>query len=280
MGRDQRKHKAYLLNDEMRYEVAEILRQENLEEANRKGEPVQFKETFYTRFGKRALDITFSGVALLVTLPINLVLLVGTALDVGRPIFFSQKRVGKNGKLFNLVKFRNMTNDVDKNGDLLPAKDRVTKFGSFVRKTSLDELLNFWSVFKGDMSLIGPRPLTTKAARKFTKRHASRNLVRPGLECPIRGVDNAQEWETRFEHDVWYVENVSFRTDLKLMLDLLLVVVDKRQTEVRASTDGHGGPFMGYGKDGRALALEDVPEKILDEVLKEHGVYPDGEEYA
>ena len=264
----------------MRYEVAEILRQENLEEANRKGDPVEFQETFYTRFGKRALDITLSGVALLVTLPINLVLLAGTALDVGRPVFFSQKRVGKNGKLFNLVKFRNMTNDVDENGDLLPAKDRVTKFGSFVRKTSLDELLNFWSVFKGDMSLIGPRPLTTKAAQKFTKRHASRNLVKPGLECPIRGVANAQEWETRFEHDVWYVENVSFRTDLRLMLDLLLVVVDKKQTEVRASTDGHGGPFMGYGKDGRALALEDVPEKILDEVLKEHGVYPDGEEYA
>lgn len=277
MSQNRRKDKAYLLNEEMRGEVAARLRQTNLAAANRKSKPVKFHESFYTRVVKRVFDIFISAVALIVTLPVNAFLFVGTALDVGRPIFFKQKRVGKNGEIFNLVKFRNMTNEVDRNGNLLPAKDRVTKFGSFVRKASLDELLNFWSVFKGDMSLIGPRPLTVKAAEKFTERHASRNQVKPGLECPNRGADNAQDWEIRFEHDIWYVENISFKTDLKLMLDLFLVAVDRRQTEVRASTDGHGGPFMGYDKNGNALALEDVPEDIIDEVLERHGISKGGE---
>ena len=116
------------------------------------------KNTFYTCFGKRLIDLFISGVALLVFFPINLFIGIVTMFDVGFPIFFKQKRIGKNGKPFTMIKFRNMTNKTDENGNLLRADLRVTKWGRFVRSTSLDELLNFINIFKGDMSIILPTP--------------------------------------------------------------------------------------------------------------------------
>ena len=140
----------------------------------------------YARYGKRCLDIVLSAIALVVTLPINVVIAIITLADLGRPLFFRQVRVGKDAKPFTIVKFRNMTEERNEKGDLLPPEQRVTAWGKFVRKTSLDELLNFWSIFKGDMSIIGPRPLPEVYLQRFSKRHMHRLDVRPGLECPPR----------------------------------------------------------------------------------------------
>ena len=124
-------------------------------------------------------------------------------------IFFYPGKDQQDGKLFKIVKFRNMTNATDERGELLPAAQRVTKFGSFVRKTSLDELLNFWSILKGDMSLIGPRPLTKPYLGRFSARHMQRQRRSSRLECPAsRRARQSANWQDQFENDIWYVENV------------------------------------------------------------------------
>ena len=139
--------------------VAQLLREKYLDHTNAISAPVKPKQTFYTRCGKRVLDVMISLPAFLLLLPLNTLFGILTFFDVGRPIFYKQTRVGKDGKTFTMVKFRNMNNKTDADGKLLPPSERVTKFGKIMRKLSLDELLNFWSVVKGDMSIIGPRPM-------------------------------------------------------------------------------------------------------------------------
>ncbi len=242
--------------------IRNTITQRNLEEVNRISLPAKPRNTFYSKYGKRMLDIVLSAVALILTSPVNLILAVITRFDVGRPILFRQERIGRDGKLFQIVKFRNMTNEVDSNGNLLPAKDRVTKFGRFVRKTSLDELLNFWSILKGDMSLIGPRPLVPAYGLSMSERHKQRHAVRPGLECPyLKTPDHAPTWTEQFEHDVWYVENVSFLTDLKLALALVRTVFDRKSTAVRSAANR--GTFMGYHPDGTAINSHQVPAEYI-----------------
>lgn len=214
--------------------------------------------SFYARYGKRAIDVVISGLLLLVTLPINIILAFGTFVDVGKPIFFRQERIGRFGKKFVLVKFRNMTNKTDEKGEPLPPELRVTKFGQFVRKTSLDELLNFWPIFKGDMSIIGPRPLLVEYYDLWNAKHLRRLDVKPGLECPTpRKLDHPISWEEQFDNDVWYAENVSFKTDLKLFFRLVSIVFDSQQRSVRAS--GNKGYFIGY-LDGKVATEFDVPD--------------------
>ena len=141
-----------------------------------------------------------------------------------------------NGKTFTLVKFRNMTNATDENGNLLPANQRVTKMGEFVRKTSLDELMNFWSVFKGDMSLIGPRPLATNYTSRFSERHKRRDAVRPGLECPfLTPSDHKRTWTEQFENDIYYVENLSFKLDVRMVIALFKAVFDRKSSSMRGA---------------------------------------------
>lgn len=213
------------------------------------------RDTFYTRYGKRLIDIAVSIIALLVTSPINLLIAVGTLLDVGRPVLFKQERLGKDGKVFTLVKFRNMTNETDEHGSLLPAGERVTKFGRLMRKTSLDELLNFWPILKGDMSLIGPRPLLVEYGPLYSERHRMRMAVRPGLECPTpERLDHPITWQEQFDNDVWYVENVSLATDLKLLLRIVDLVFDRRQTAIRGG--GSRGVFGGYDENGVATSVD------------------------
>ena len=177
VGREQRNMKNmqpvenYNLVSVVEGEVADFLKERNLSKVNASSVKVWPAENFYSKYTKRALDVVLSGCALLVTLPINLVLGVCTFFDVGRPIFYKQNRVGLNGKQFTLVKFRNMNEKKDENGNLLPASQRVTKFGRIVRKYSIDELLNFWSVFKGDMSIIGPRPIPVFFNERMSERH-------------------------------------------------------------------------------------------------------------
>lgn len=243
----------------IRGEVAEasaVLAAHNLAHADAVAEPVHPKKTLYLRFGKRVLDVALSGVALVLTLPVNAVLAVLTYRDVGSPVFYVQERTGRDLRSFKMVKFRNMTEERDADGELLPPEERITELGLFVRSHSLDELLNFWSVFKGDMSLIGPRPLPVEFTPHMTGRHKMRYAVRPGLECPRVGDEEDPEGvdysHLRFENDVRYVESVSFATDVRLALKLVKLVLGRSGSGGSTGTDSH---FAGYDSDGRAMSL-------------------------
>ena len=245
--------------------IAAYLKKRNLDKVNRTSAPVHPKDGIYVRYIKRILDLLVSIPAFLVFLPFNIVFGICTFFDVGRPIFYKQTRVGKNGKNFTIVKFRNMNNNTDADGKLLPARERITKFGYFMRRYSLDELLNFWSVLKGDMSIIGPRPLPTFFYERMSDRHKMRNYVRPGLECP-RVVDVEGElYQKQFENDVWYVENVSFMTDVKMLFLLFKMTFAKK----RSSAAAGGSYFVGYDDDCRAIYKELAIAKYGDEMRSE-----------
>lgn len=238
-------------------EVVELLREKNLVYTNKISKEVNVRNTIYTRYIKRLLDVVISLPIVIVLTPLNLILALCTLVDVGHPIIYKQTRVGKNGNPFILVKFRNMNNKTDKDGRLLPPSERVTKFGKFMRKFSLDELLNFWSVLKGDMSLIGPRPAPVFIYERMSDRHKKRCAVRPGLECPrvikIDGEDICK-YQITYENDIWYVENVSFLTDVKLFFLLVKMVCSlKRRAE---QAEGRGvSYFLGYDEKGYAISM-------------------------
>ena len=224
--------------------------------------PVVPASNFYSKYGKRFLDMLVSLIALIITLPINLVIAIVTFFDVGRPLFFKQKRIGRKGKPFTILKFRNMTNECSESGILLPPEQRVTKWGRVVRKTSLDELLNFWSIFKGDMSLIGPRPLPEVYLDRYSKRHRHRLDVRPGLECPPRDLSHGVwTWNDQLENDIWYVENVSFKVDCYMFINLVRFTFDRKSANARAVAKR--GSFMGYDLDGCAINDAKIPEEYL-----------------
>lgn len=237
--------------------IRRIIKEENWAAANAAMPLAVPRVSFYTKHGKRILDIFLSFFALLITLPVNLFLLICTFFDVGRPVFFSQERIGKDMKPFVLTKFRNMNNKTNEHGEPLPAYMRVTRFGSFVRRTSLDELLNFWSIFKGDMSVIGPRPLPQPYIYSMTERHRQRYLLRPGLECPDLHPEADRTWSSQFDNDVWYLENVSLRTDIKLFFALVKAVFDRKSTAIRGNAQR--GSFMGYEKDGSSIVSRMIP---------------------
>jgi len=256
------------LTKAMRWKIAEYMAEDRLDEINKTLEAVKVRNTFYTKYVKRLLDIMISLVACIITLPINLIIGIITFFDVGRPIFFAQERLGKDGKIFHIVKFRNMRNTRDERGELLPAAQRVTRFGKVMRKTSFDELLNFWSILKGDMSLIGPRPLVPEYYHRYNERHVNRMALRPGLECPPRTLTNhVWTWQEQFENDIWYVENVSFLTDCKMIYNLVRFALDRKSVNARAVAER--GTFMGYDSDGKAINMDDVPQKYIDRVANE-----------
>ena len=256
------------LTKAQRWKIADALAEDRLSAINAQLEDIHPSDTFYARYGKRLVDIAVSGMALLVTAPINLVLAGVTFIDVGQPIMFSQERAGKGEALFEIHKFRNMTNETDENGELLPPAQRVTKWGHFVRKTSLDELLNFWSVFKGDMSIIGPRPLVPEYTHRYNKRHRARLSVRPGLECPPKDIGgHVWTWQEQFDNDIWYVEHISFVTDFKMLVNLFHFAFNRKSAEARASVKR--GSFMGYNEEGIAITLDDIPDEVIEAVLEE-----------
>ncbi|MBR6624012.1 MAG: sugar transferase [Ruminococcus sp.] len=237
--------------------AAQLLREQNLKRKNETAEKVNPKNTFYTRYGKRFFDIIISLIAFTVLLPVNLILGICTFFDVGRPLIFKQTRVGKNGKTFTIVKFRNMNEKKDSDGKLLPPSQRVTKFGKIVRKLSLDELLNFWSVLKGDMSIIGPRPQPVFIYDRMCDRHKMRTAVRPGLECPrmihVPG-EEVCKFQRTFENDVWYVENVSFLLDVKMVLHLIKMVFTFKKRGAQAAGKDVSY-FIGYDENGIAISM-------------------------
>lgn len=242
--------------------VAELLRKKNLQHKNEISAEVHPKNTLYTRYGKRVLDILISLPAFSILLPFNIIFGVCTFIDVGSPIFYKQTRVGKDGKHFTLIKFRNMNNKTDADGKLLPPSQRVTKFGKFMRKLSLDELLNFWSVLKGDMSIIGPRPQPVFIYERMCDRHKMRTAVRPGLECPrvihVPGEEICKFQQT-FENDIWYVENVSFVQDIRLCFLLVKMVFSMGKRNNQATGKGISY-FVGYTKEGIAIGMNTYRE--------------------
>lgn len=238
--------------------------------ANRDNVPCKSElstDSFYAQRGKRILDLAIGIPAFIVFLPVNALVAIVTLIDVGRPILFVQERIGYRGLPFKLYKFRNMTNETNEEGILLPPDERVTKWGKFVRRTSLDELMNLWSVVKGDMSIIGPRPLPIKYSARFDSYHQMRQFVRPGLECPFHSKELAKTgWQGRLDNDVWYVEHLSFSTDLRMFFLLIKKVFSK--TERAESASGRTGEFMGYCKDGRVMSEWEIPREYL-EVLED-----------
>ena len=182
----------------------------------------------YKYFVKRLLDIVLSGIALIVLSPILIIVAILVRTKLGSPVIFYQKRPGKDGKIFTLCKFRTMTDQKDENGNLLPDEVRLTKFGKMLRSTSLDELPELWNIFKGDMSIVGPRPLLVKYLPLYNEEQKHRHDVRPGLTglAQING-RNAITWEKKFEYDVEYVRNVSFRMDVKILIGTVMAVLKR-----------------------------------------------------
>lgn len=172
----------------------------------------------YRSFFKPLLDFFIAFLAIVILSPLLLLVTLLLALaNKGNP-FFVQKRPGKFGEIFHIVKFRTMTNEKNEQGDLLPDEKRLTGIGKLVRKTSLDELPQLFNVFKGDMSLIGPRPLLPQYLALYNERQKKRHLVKPGITgwAQVNG-RNAISWNQKFEYDVWYVENISPLLDLKIL---------------------------------------------------------------
>ncbi len=167
---------------------------------------------------KRAFDICVALLALMILSPVILVVAILVALKLGRPVVFRQVRPGLRGDPFEMVKFRTMTSARDERGELLPDAERMTKFGAFLRNTSLDELPELWNVLKGDMSLVGPRPLLMEYLPLYSKQQYRRHEVRPGITgwAQING-RNAISWEDKFKLDVWYVDNQSLALDIKVL---------------------------------------------------------------
>ena len=182
------------------------------------------------KFFKRFFDIVVSLIALVVLSPVFLILSILVACINGFPIIFKQPRPGKGGKIFMMYKFRSMTNKKDSNGNLLPDSKRITKFGSFLRKTSLDELPQLWNVLKGDMSLVGPRPRLIKDA-VFYPEYVKSLDVRPGITClaHINGRNN-NTWESVFIYDGIYVDKMSLKLDIKILFKTVSVVLKKTGT--------------------------------------------------
>ena len=173
----------------------------------------------YERFLKRPADIFCAMAAILVFGWLYLLVAVLVRVKLGCPVLFCQERPGKNGKIFKLYKFRTMTDQRDEHGALLPDEVRLTKFGRFLRSTSLDELPEAFNILRGDMSVVGPRPLLVKYLPLYNEEQARRHEVRPGLTgyAQVHG-RNAISWEEKFRLDVYYVDSISFWTDLKIIL--------------------------------------------------------------
>ena len=186
-------------------------------------------ERIYSKYIKRIFDFCLAQMMVIVLgIPMLLVaLLVRTKL--GSPILFKQDRPGKDGKVFQMYKFRSMTDERDENGELLPDEVRLTSFGKKLRSTSLDELPELLNVLKGDMSFIGPRPLLVRYLPLYNERQRRRHEVRPGITgyAQVNG-RNAISWEEKFEKDVWYVEHISFWTDIKILFKTVTVVFGRK----------------------------------------------------
>lgn len=206
------------------------------------------RSRIYGNVGKRTLDLVLGSLLALFGLPLALAVALLVRLKLGAPVLFRQQRPGLDGRPFTLLKFRTMTGERTAEGGLAADAERLTALGRWLRRTSLDELPELWSVLRGDMSLVGPRPLLMQYLGRYTPEQARRHEVRPGITgwAQIHG-RNAQSWERRFELDVWYVDHLGLRLDLKI----LAITVAKLLSGEGISAPGHATMprFRGTGSD-------------------------------
>ncbi len=190
----------------------------------------------YKNFFKPLFDRILALILIIILSPIMIVVAILIYLWDGRPVIFTQKRPGFHEKIFKIYKFRTMTNERDKDGNLLPDAERLKGIGKIIRSLSLDELPQLFNVLKGDMSFIGPRPLLIEYLPLYNERHKKRHNVKPGITgwAQVNG-RNAISWEQKFEYDVWYVENLSFLLDMKILWMTVLKVLKRSGI----SQDGH-----------------------------------------
>lgn len=187
----------------------------------------------YRKYIKRLLDIILSLIAIIILLPIYAIISILVLIFMGWPILFKQPRPGKNEKIFNMYKFRTMTNKKDKEGNILPDEQRLNKFGKFLRATSLDELPELFCILTGKMSIVGPRPLLVKYLQYYTEEEKHRHDVRPGLTglAQVCGRNNL-DWDERFEKDIEYVNKITFINDTKIVIKTITSIVKHKDVEI------------------------------------------------
>lgn len=186
------------------------------------------RQGIYEKYIKRAIDIICSAMGLVVLSPVLIITVVLVRVKLGSPVIFCQKRPGKDGKIFRLYKFRSMTDQRDKNGNLLSDQERMTAFGKKLRSLSLDELPELFNILKGDLSIVGPRPLLVQYLPLYSEHQNRRHEVRAGLTgyAQVHG-RNAISWEEKFDLDVYYVDHISFLLDMKIILQTILTVLKR-----------------------------------------------------
>lgn len=216
---------------------------------------MEHKKGIYEKYIKRPLDFILSLIALICLSPILLIVAILVRVKLGSPVIFKQKRPGKDEKIFTLYKFRTMTDEKDELGNLLPDSQRLTKFGKFLRSTSLDELPELINIIKGDMSIVGPRPLLVQYLERYNKEQRRRHEVRPGLTglAQVSG-RNAISWEEKFNKDVEYIDNITFIGDVKIVFKTVINVIKK--DGISSETSVTMEEFMG--------SEEKVKEKVLE----------------
>lgn len=213
---------------------------------------MKIRKGFYEKYVKRPQDIVLTLLALIVLSPVFIVVAILVRIKLGKPVIFRQKRPGLNEKIFNLYKFRTMTDDKDENGQLLPDSERLTKFGKFLRASSLDELPELWNILRGDMSIIGPRPLLVEYLPLYNEHQRRRHEVRPGLSglAQVNG-RNAIDWEDRFNLDVEYVDSLSFVGDWKIIFLTIKKVLIREG--ISSNTSLTMEPFRGSSRESVKL---------------------------
>ena len=211
----------------------------------------------YEKYFKRPLDFALSLTAIILLAPVLLSTGIAVRLKLGRPVIFKQLRPGENEQIFEMYKFRSMTEERDKEGKLLPDKVRLTAFGKKLRDTSLDELPELFNILKGDMSIVGPRPLLKEYLPLYNARQAKRHEVKPGLTglAQVRG-RNGLSWEQKFEDDVKYVEKITFFRDWKIVFQTIAVVLG--QKGITSDTSVTMEPFTGNGQDNHMITQEEM----------------------
>lgn len=210
------------------------------------------KGSFYRRFVKRPMDIILSFTAIVVLSPLFIVVAFLVRIKLGSPILFKQQRPGLNEKIFTMYKFRTMTDERDEKGELLPDSVRLTKFGKFLRSTSIDELPELFNILKGDMSIVGPRPLLVQYLKLYNEQQKRRHEVRPGLTglAQING-RNAISWEEKFYLDVDYIDSLSFTSDLKIIIMTFRKVFVREG--ITSETAATMEPFEGTEKESTRI---------------------------